>query len=135
MSDEHKATRTYPVGYKKTPPNTRFTKGRSGNPKGRPKGTPNFTTALERALREQVIVNEGGQRHAVTKLEATVLQLVNKAMQGDPRAMQQLLNVVHVLERDTGESNEPSLNITESDELVMDHLIKRIRQTTEGEQS
>jgi len=133
MSDESKETPPYPVGYRKPPRRTQFKKGRSGNSKGRPKGSPNFATALEAALSEQVIVNEGGQRHAVTKLVATVKQLVNKAMQGDPRAMQQLLNVMHILDSDSGESRQPSMTITEADQLVMQHLIARIRDTTEGE--
>ena len=134
MSDEQNTPRTYPVGYKKTPRNTRFTKGRSGNPKGRPTGTPNFATALEQALSEQVIVNEGGQRHTVSKLVATVKQLVNRATQGDPRATQQVLNVLHVLDSESGDSSQPSMSITEADQLVMQHLIARIRHTTEGEQ-
>jgi hypothetical protein len=132
MSDENKETPPYPVGYRKPPRRTQFTKGRSGNPKGRPKGTPNFATALEQALSEQVIVNEGGQRYPVTKLVATVKQLVNKATQGDPRATQQVLNVLHVLDSDSGESSQPCMNITEADQLVMQHLIARIRHT-EGE--
>ncbi|MEO7862005.1 MAG: DUF5681 domain-containing protein, partial [Nitrospirales bacterium] len=104
MSDENKETPPYPVGYRKPPTRTQFKKGRSGNPKGRPTGSPNFATALEQALSEQVIVNEGGQRHAVTKLVATVKQLVNKATQGDARATQQVLNVLHVLDCDPGDS-------------------------------
>jgi uncharacterized protein DUF5681 len=67
MSDEKKPTDGHRVGYGKPPAQTRFKKGQSGNPTGRPKGTPNFATALERALEEQVVVNEGGQRRTVTK--------------------------------------------------------------------
>jgi hypothetical protein len=129
MSDENQETPPYLVGYRKPPRRTQFKKGRSGNPKGRPKGSPNFATALGQALSEQVIVNEGGQRYPVTKLVATVKQLVNKATQGDPRATQQVLNVLHVLDSDSGESSQPSMNITETDQLVMQHLIARIRHT------
>lgn len=132
MSNDQHINGNDPVGYKKPPQHTRFKKGRSGNPKGRPKGTPNFATALEQALSEQVIVNEGGQRYTLSKLEAAVKQLVNRAAQGDPRATQQLFNVRHVLESDSGESNLLSLNITEADELVLHHLIARIRATTPG---
>lgn len=132
MANDKNPNGTNPVGYKKPPQHTRFKKGRSGNPTGRPKGSPNFVTALEQALNEQVIVNEGGQRHTVTKLVATVKQLVNRAMQGDPRATQQLLNVVHVLDDDSGESSSPNLTITEADEVVMQHLAARLRATTPG---
>src|SRR5690242_11932021 len=109
MSDNKKSSGDYLVGYRKPPRQTRFTKGRSGNPAGRPKGTPNFTTALERALSEQVVVTEGGQRHTISKLEAAVKQLVNKAAQGDARAIQQLLSVKSVIDSAPDEPGRPSL--------------------------
>lgn len=133
MSDEKTPTGGYPIGHGKPPRHTQFKKGQSGNPTGRPKGTPNFATALERALGEQVVVNEGGQRHTVTKLEATVKQLVNKATLGDPRATKQVLDVVHVIDNEPSELDPLSLNLTESDALVMDQLMERIRTTLKGE--
>ena len=118
------------VGYKKPPRHTRFRKGQSGNLAGRPKGTVNFATALDQAVSAQVVVNEGGQRRTVSKLEATVTQLVNKATLGDPRATQQLLGVLHVLDGETDEPSEPRLRLTEADHQIMTRLIDRIRQTT-----
>ena len=126
MSAEKKEpTGGSPIGYGKPPRHTRFKKGQSGNPTGRPKGTPNFATALEQALNEQVVVNEGGQRRTVSKLEATVTQLVNKAAMGDLRATKQLLTVVHALD---GEPSDVSgvTPTTESDALVIAHLIDRL---------
>src|ERR1700681_3237276 len=79
-----------PVGYRKPPAQSRFKPGQSGNPKGRPKGSLNIATVLERTLREKVIINENGQRKIITKLEASIKQLVNKAAAGDLRAIQQL---------------------------------------------
>ena len=133
MSDEKKPTGGYPIGYGKPPAQTRFKKGQSGNPTGRPKGTPNFATALEQALNEQVVVNEGGQRRTVSKLEATVKQLVNKATLGDPRATQQVLGVLHVLDGESSGSGLSCVPITETDQQVMDRLIERIRTTTNEE--
>lgn len=131
-SNEKQPTGGYPIGYRKPPPRSQFKKGQSGNPTGRPKGTPNFVTALARALGDQVVVQEGGQRHTVTKLEATVKQLVNKATLGDARATQQLLHVIHVLDEEPSEVHEV-LPTTEADELVIAHLIERLRPTTKGE--
>ncbi len=132
MADKKNPNGKSPVGYRKPPRQTQFRKGQSGNPAGRPKGTPNLATALEQALCEQVVVNEGGQRRAVSKLEATVKQLVNKATMGDPRATQQVFNVLHVLDGEPSESSAPTLHITEADELVMQSIIERIRTTSEG---
>jgi hypothetical protein len=132
MSDEKSNTPPYPVGFKKPPNHTRFQKGHSGNPAGRPKGSPNFAAALEAALSERVIVNEGGQRYPVSKLVATVKQLVNKATQGDARATQQLLNMLPVLDSEPDHSMPPTISITETDQRVMHNILARIRQTTEG---
>jgi hypothetical protein len=81
----------YEVGFGKPPKPTRFRKGHSGNPKGRPRGSKNASSLLDEALKEQVIVSENGRRRKVTKLEAILTQLVNKAAQGDHRAAQLLL--------------------------------------------
>lgn len=87
----------YAVGYGKPPEHTRFKKGHSGNPKGRPKGQQNVITVLNRTLSEKVVVVEHGKRRAITKLEASFKQLVNKAAQGDPRALQQLISLSHLI--------------------------------------
>ena len=81
----------YEVGFGRPPKHTRFQKGHSGNPKGRPRGSRNASTLLDEALKEQVIVSENGHRRSVTKLEAILKQLVNRAAQGDHRATQLLL--------------------------------------------
>lgn len=120
----------YTVGYKKPPRQGQFKKGKSGNPSGRPKGTPNFATALEQVLSEQVVINEGGQRRTITKLEAAVKQLVNKATMGDSRATQQLLKVLSALDGDSTPASQPTLALTASDEQVMDSIAQRIRTTT-----
>jgi hypothetical protein len=78
----------YPVGFGKPPRTTRFKKGRSGNPKGRPRGSRTSLTLLEQALSEPVVVTENGQRKKITKGEALMKQVVNKAASGDARAIQ-----------------------------------------------
>jgi Family of unknown function (DUF5681) len=84
-------SRDYDVGHGKPPQNTQFKKGHSGNITGRPRGSRNASTLLDETLQERVIVSENGRRRSLTKLEATLKQLVNKAAQGDHRAMQLLL--------------------------------------------
>ena len=77
---------SYQVGYKKPPPQHRFTKGRSGNPDGRPRKPKTIDMLLGKTLKEKVVVNENGRRKAITKFEAFVEQLVNKATAGDARS-------------------------------------------------
>jgi len=83
--------RDYEVGFGRPPKHTRFQKGHSGNPRGRPRGSLNTSTLLEQALKEKVVVSENGRRKKVSKHRAILKQLVNKAAQGDHRAMQLLL--------------------------------------------
>lgn len=96
----------YQVGYGRPPLSTQFKKGQSGNPKGRPQGSKNATTLLKEALSEQVIVTENGRRRTITKKEAIVMQIVNKAASGDHRSIQLLLlNQLPLIERSV-ESSE-----------------------------
>ncbi len=86
----------YEVGYGKPPAHTRFRKGRSGNPAGRPRGALDLGTLLEKALSETVAVKDGaGRRRRISKGEAAVTQLVNKAAAGaDPRATRLLFDLL-----------------------------------------
>jgi len=81
----------YEVGFGKPPKHAQFAKGHSGNPKGRTRGSRNASALLDEALNERVIVTENGRRKKMTKLDAIMKQLVNRAAQGDHRAMQLLL--------------------------------------------
>ena len=81
----------YEIGYGKPPRNARFQKGQSGNRNGRPRGSRNASTLLDEALKERVTVSENGRRKKITKLEAILTQLVNRAAGGDHRATQLLL--------------------------------------------
>ena len=88
----------YEVGYKKPPKRTQFQSGQSGNAKGRPRGAKSLTTIVTNAITEKVKVTENGKRKSVSKLEVAIKQLVNKAASGDPKAITQLLPLVHLIE-------------------------------------
>jgi hypothetical protein len=75
----------YEVGYGKPPKEMRFMQGKSGNPKGRPKGSKNLATSFIEVGREEITVTEGGRTRTMTKSDAVVHQLTNKAASGDPR--------------------------------------------------
>jgi len=86
--------RDYDVGFRKPPSHSRFKPGQSGNPKGRPKGIRNLKSELESELKHQVVVREGGTAVRVSKRRGLVMALCNKALQGDPRAIRILIELI-----------------------------------------
>jgi hypothetical protein len=122
------------VGYAKPPKHTRFKPGQSGNLKGRPKGTLNMATVLERTLRAKVVVNENGRRRTITKLEAAIQQLTNKAASGELKALQLLAGLVRSAEERTAQTVIPTATLDEADEKVMVGILKRMESTQKENQ-
>lgn len=113
------------VGYCNPPEHTRFREGQSGNPKGRPKGTLNLATVLERTLREKVVITENGKRKTVTKLEAAVHQLIDKAGSGELSALQLLSKLVRSAEEREAQAPTPNTALDEVDQQVVLSIMKR----------
>ena len=113
------------VGYQRPPKATRFRKGVSGNPKGRPKGSLNVATVFLKTLHDKVVVNEHGQRKTVTKLEAALTQLVNKAATGDLRALRQLLELAREAEARQSLPAAHNVVLSDLDHEVMQGILER----------
>jgi Family of unknown function (DUF5681) len=117
------------VGYKKPPPHTRFKPGHSGNTKGRPKGTNNLKTDLMEELSERISMSEGGKPKKLSKQRALLKSLAAKAIKGDARAMNILLNLmVRVLEVSAEERQSDLLG--EDDLAILDNFIARQKSRT-----
>lgn len=84
----------YAVGYGKPPKHSQFKKGQSGNPKGRPKKSRNLRTLIQEELETMVILQENGKQIKTTKAAAMSKRIVNKALSGDPRAIQTLIRMI-----------------------------------------
>jgi Family of unknown function (DUF5681) len=123
-----------PVGYGSPPQATRFKKGVSGNPKGRPKGSLNVASAFAKTLRERVVINENGKRKTVTKLEAALKQLVNKAASGDLRACAQLVALARDAEAKLSMPGTQEPVLGNLDQEVMDGIMKRFLKAGEEEE-
>ena len=122
------------LGYCSPPEHSRFKKGKSGNPRGRPKGTLNLATVLQRTLRERVVINENGRRKTVTKLQAAVRQLVNKAACGEMKAVQLLTALVRLAEERSVQTDVPNSVFDEADEKVVAGILQRLEATNKGGQ-
>jgi hypothetical protein len=115
----------YEVGYGKPPSSGQFAKGKSGNPKGRPKGSKNLATIVLRESRQPVRVNGPRGTRTVTKLEATLMQLGNKAAQGELRATREFIPLVQRSEEAVSAESAP-LAVHELDQRVMQSLRRRM---------
>lgn len=78
------------VGYRRPPKQHQFKPGHSGNHKGRPKRPPTTYSIMMKVLREPIWITVDGQRKRVTKDEARLMALFNKAASGNLRASAEL---------------------------------------------
>jgi hypothetical protein len=131
--DNTKSGEGYAVGYGKPPSHSRFKPGASGNPNGRPKGSLNLITVLQKALHEMVTINENGKRKRITKLEATMKQLTNKAATGDMRAMGQVISTTLAVERTITEESAGNEGLNKLDEKAMLSILKRYEKDASNE--
>ncbi|HEY8031348.1 MAG TPA: DUF5681 domain-containing protein [Methylocella sp.] len=90
MKDSRRPSSTgggYTVGYGRPPRHTRFLPGRSGNPKGRPKGSNNLSTLFADELARTVTLTEDGKRKKISKRQALVKHVINRALSNDVKAV------------------------------------------------
>lgn len=83
----------YEVGYGKPPKGSQFQKGKSGNSSGRPRQDPGMAAVFRKVSKQKVRTNGPNGSISMTKLEAFVTQLVNKAASGDLPAMKAIMQM------------------------------------------
>ena len=88
----------YQVGFGRPPLENQFRKGRSGNPAGRPKGAKSLSAVIAAGLAERIVVTQNGERRSITKLQAAIIQLANKAAAGDRHAAKLIIDLLNQAE-------------------------------------
>jgi hypothetical protein len=111
----------YEVGYGRPPKNTRFKTGQSGNPKGRPKGAKNEATIWRDILSRKLQIRDGGRVRNVSLLEAMLLKYTERALNGEAKAADFVLNRYQRAEGSAPETDEPNRD----DQEVIDSFLKR----------
>jgi Family of unknown function (DUF5681) len=117
------------VGHCRPPLATRFRPGESGNPRGRPRRKRHLGAVVARALRERITVEEtDGRVRRLSKLEATVKQIVDGATKGDARATRLLFALIKADERALTEPERERSGAlaSEADALVIAELRRRL---------
>lgn len=82
----HNSEADYQTGYRKPPKHSQFKPGTSGNPKGRPKGRKNLLPTFFEIMHEKIPIREAGTLRTVTRFEAMIRMLWQKAFHGDAKA-------------------------------------------------
>lgn len=114
----------YDVGFGRPPEHTRFRPGRSGNPKGRPKLRRNLKTVVRDALNEAITIREGERKRRTSRLDALVRTVLNKALQGEAKAIPHLIALMRLagLEGDESEAENTAPLRSEDEALIRDFL-------------
>ena len=112
----------YEVGYRKPPKANQFQSGQSGNLSGRPKHSKNMKTDLQEELYDLVQVNSGGKSRTVSKQRAMLMRAVEKAINGDVRAMEYVTKLVHHLLTDAGDTAH-SMPLSQEEEALFRDLM------------
>jgi len=110
------------------PKHTQFRKGTSGNPRGRPKGSKNLATYLMEAARDQVSAAVGGKTRAISKLQATTMQLATKAAGGDQAAIARFLDWIDEIETRAASAKPSQFPFSASDTEVIQAIHERMKQ-------
>ncbi len=114
----------YEVGYGKPPRSGQFRKGESGNRKGRPARSRNLKTDLRDVLDETLTLSVGGQAVRIPARRAMLIALRNKALKGDVRAINLLVNILERLMPETLVEDVKD-TITRDDLEIFDEAIDR----------
>lgn len=122
----------YEIGYGKPPKDQQFKKGASGNPNGRPKGSKNTYTLLQEILNQNLEVVENSKTINISKKAAMLLQLVNKGVKGDIKAITALLP--HMLSADAKEEETQKImeSLHRDDAAIIERYIQSLRGDNNG---
>jgi hypothetical protein len=117
----------FKVGYKSPPQHSRFQPGRSGNPRGRQKAVRNLGSDVKRTLEVPVRLNEQGKARRVSTQEAALLRLREKALKGDARSLDRLLELAQIFNNGAAIESLDAKAVAAEDQAILDAYAAEIR--------
>ena len=118
------------VGYGNPPKHSRFRKGQSGNARGRPKNSRNFATDLQEMLGGKMTIAENGRRRKVSTQQAALLRLQEKALKGDARALDKLLELAQQNSEDLA-ARAAERELTSGEDEILQRYSRQILEEAE----
>jgi uncharacterized protein DUF5681 len=107
----------YRIGYGKPPEHSRFQPGTSGNPTGKRKGARNLSSDVKRALLVPVKLKDRGKSRKVSTQEAALMRLREKALNGDSRSLDRLIELARLFNNDP-HAGPTSQSMSEDEEIL-----------------
>jgi hypothetical protein len=130
MSDEMAADNPDPARDRKG----RFKKGQSGNRRGRPSSSYNMKTDVNEAMNGTVDVRVNGKTTRIRTQQAILMRLREKALQGDIRALNKLVDTVIKLNPPTSSDNQTGQILSATDEEILAAYLSDAMPTQVAEQ-
>jgi hypothetical protein len=146
MSDSKKPAAEYEVGYRRPPKAHQFKKGQINNPNGRPRGRVNLLDAALKEAARLVQVRKGDEVESITRSDAIMRVISDKALRGDVAAIRLWANLLiqaaaqrsaEPRERSTSEGASPVVEtvLPGVDEEVVARMLRRFSHLVpEGEE-
>jgi hypothetical protein len=116
----------YKARYRQPPKAFRFKPGQSGNPSGRPKAAKRLLSELEAALSAPVTIKVGSRKRRVSKMQAAVKSLADRAASGDPFVLRLLLAELRHAESRASEEPAVQETLSATDQEVIAAMLLRI---------
>ena len=104
-----------------------FQPGRSGNPRGRQKAVRNLGSDVKRTLETPVRLNEQGKARRVSTQEAALLRLREKALKGDARSLDRLLQLPQTFNNGTAIDSLGRKAVAAEDQAILDAYAAEVR--------
>lgn len=115
----------YTIGYCKPPIHTQFQPGQSGNPSRRKKGHKNFNTLLRQGLNQSITVSVGGKKRSMPKYAVIITTLINKAVQGEAKAVEILLPYILKMEQAEAKLAQGIQALSANDKEILKEYVSR----------
>lgn len=109
---------------------TRFPKGKSGNPSGRPKGSRSLPSLLANELRKKILVVIGGKQVHKSKAELITRRLVDSAINGDVSKIALIAKLLQAKPGDTAQDQAPVIELGQD---ALKRVLLRMAQHVEGD--
>jgi hypothetical protein len=125
------------VGYGKPPKHSQFKKGQSGNPKGRRKSADkplDLNAALTKEFLAKVTVTDHRGTRKITKFDATITQLANKAASGHLPSLRLLMPWLTQVMKDNPARGSASVNIQDVRKRIMERMELLARRAREQDE-